>query len=295
MGDFPNLAKVSGYRARVNQAIDHVTRHLAEPLRLDDVAKAASFSPFHFHRIFKAELGETLNDFVKRVRLERAVQVMARRPEASLTDIALACGFSSSSDFSRTFKARYGVAPRAFDVDEHRETMKQAAGFPAPATGASFEVTLVTLPPRRVAYLRVLDPYRGGVPKACAALVSWATARGLERNQWLGYQWEDPEVVPLDQCRYDVAVVVPDEVVASDEVTIGALPELRVAEIAVEGDISLELAAFEFLYRQWLPESGYVPDHQPCFEAWNGLPYQQGMERFSLRVQLPVVPADQPL
>jgi AraC family transcriptional regulator len=61
------------YAERVNLAIDHVVRHLGEPLRLADVARAARLSPFHFHRVFQVLVGETLTEFVKRLRLERAL------------------------------------------------------------------------------------------------------------------------------------------------------------------------------------------------------------------------------
>ena len=71
MGDLPDLANLD-YVQRVNRAIDHVTRNLAQPLQLEDVAKVAAFSTFHLHRIFRALVGETLLEFVKRTRLERA-------------------------------------------------------------------------------------------------------------------------------------------------------------------------------------------------------------------------------
>jgi AraC family transcriptional regulator len=50
MHDLPNVANLD-YVHRVNRAIDHITRHLAEPLPLDEVARVACFSPYHFHRI----------------------------------------------------------------------------------------------------------------------------------------------------------------------------------------------------------------------------------------------------
>ena len=49
-------------------------------MRLEDVARVACFSPFHFHRIFRALVGETLGAFIKRVRLERAVYLLSHRP-----------------------------------------------------------------------------------------------------------------------------------------------------------------------------------------------------------------------
>ena len=102
------------YVERVNRAIDHVVCNLAHPLSLEELAQTAGFSPFHFHRVFKAFLGETLNQFVKRQRLERALFLMSHAPRRSLTDVALDCGFSSSSDFSRSFKQHYGLPPASF-------------------------------------------------------------------------------------------------------------------------------------------------------------------------------------
>lgn len=66
------------YVERVNLAIDHVLAHLDSPLRLTDVARAASLSPFHFHRVFQMIVGETLADFVKRQRLDKALFQMSQ-------------------------------------------------------------------------------------------------------------------------------------------------------------------------------------------------------------------------
>ena len=113
------------YVEHVNRAIDHIVRNLAESLRLEEVSEAAGFSPFHFHRVFKSLLGETLNQFVKRLRLERALYLMSHAPNRSLTDVALDCGFSSSSDFSRSFKQCYGAAPSVFDLETFRNSRRE--------------------------------------------------------------------------------------------------------------------------------------------------------------------------
>lgn len=308
MAGLPNLANPE-YVDRVNRAIDYVTEHLAGPLRLEDVARAACFSPYHFHRIFQSAMQETLASFVKRVRLERALYLLSHRSGASLTDIALACGFSSSSDFSRSFRAAYGVAPRQFDVERFRQTHRDAiqaaltapaerhrlARLPAGANPDGFTTAVRSLPERHVAYIRVHRPYEGDhVWQAIQRLLAWAEARGLADGQWLGYQWEDPEVVPLDKCRYDVGLEVPDTVRADGEVSRASFAPCLVAEVEIAGPIDLEMRALDWLYRTWLPESGYAPAHQPGFEAWNGRPFAHGMEHFELRLQLPVVDAREP-
>lgn len=136
MGDLPNLAKVD-YVDRVNRAIDHVTRNLSQPLKLEDVAKVACFSPYHFHRIFRALVGETLHDFVKRVRLDRALHLISHSDRPSLTQVALACGFSSSSDFSRSFRERFGVSPREFDIESFRRAQRDRLIDAMPAATGS--------------------------------------------------------------------------------------------------------------------------------------------------------------
>jgi AraC family transcriptional regulator len=64
-----------------------------------------------------------------------------------------------------------------------------------------------------------------------------------------------------------------------------------VAEVVVSGDIALEARAIDWLYKTWLPGSGYVPDHQPAFEAWIGRPFAHGNEHFELACQLPIKPS----
>ena len=287
MGDLPDLAN-RDYVQRVNRAIDHVTRNLAQRLPLEEVARVAAFSPFHFHRIFRAMVGETLLEFIKRTRLERALFLMSH-DRRSLTDIALEVGFNSSSDFSRSFKARFGVSPRQFDLTQWRATHGQQLGLAPKVSDERFTVKVRELPARRVAYLRVFRPYEpGNVKRGVATMVAWAQARGLAGGQWLGYQWEETDLVPLDKCRYDLGVEVPEGAALDEEVSEQRFPSMTVVELAMNGDVALETRAFDWLYGVWLPKSGYSPAHQPAFEAFDGLPYAHGDEQFSLRIQLAI-------
>lgn len=300
-----DAAPPADYVERVNRAIDHVVSDLRRPLKLADVARAAHFSPCHFHRIFKSVVGETLHDFVTRQRLERALFLMSHAPGRSLTDVALDCGFASSSDFSRSFKRRHGVPPSAFDVaafrDERRAEFdrvvaEQTEGFTiGPLTPGEnpdgFEVRLRRLPARTVAYRRVLDSFRdGAAAAACAQLVAWAEARDLADGQWLGYMWDDPEIVALADCRYDVAVEV-DDVQPEGDVGRYDFGPMQVAEVAVSGDLARVQRALDWLWKTWLPHSGYVPDELPAFEAWVGRPFAHGDRHFEIACQVPVVRA----
>lgn len=299
------------YVERVNLAIDHVVTHLGQPLRLADVSRAAMLSPFHFHRVFQSMVGVTLTEFVKRARLDRALSLMAfsparRRGQGSLTTVALASGFSSPSDFSRCFKQRFGVPPSRFDVKQWRDAhAAELAALVAEATGRDtrrlhldrlslarnpdrFKVKLRELPARSVAYIRVRNPYGGdGVVRAVHRLIAWAQRHGLADGQWLGYQWENPEITRLAECQYQVAVEA-EHFTPRGEVGCFKFPRMTVAQIEIRGGLDLELRALQWLYGTWLPSSSYVPDDHPAFEAWIGRPFAHGMEHFEIYVQVPV-------
>ena len=82
-------------------------------LSIDEVAKSAAMSRFHFIRQFKAVFGETPVQFRTRTRLEQAKHLLVQGEE-SITDICMAVGFSSLGSFSSLFSRRFGRAPSLY-------------------------------------------------------------------------------------------------------------------------------------------------------------------------------------
>src|SRR5687768_9925011 len=100
-------AQENVYIQRINAVIGYVRENLNDDLSLDTLARVAGFSPFHFHRLFKSITGETINEIVIRLRLERAVMLLRSTPNLSVTQAAFDCGFKSAPVFSRAFKKQY--------------------------------------------------------------------------------------------------------------------------------------------------------------------------------------------
>lgn len=91
-----------------------MAEHIEDPLPLDDLARAAGFSRRHVERLFVSVLGETPGDYYRGLRLDRGRNLLSTT-NMSLIDVALACGFGSVAHFSKSFKARFGVAPTKFN------------------------------------------------------------------------------------------------------------------------------------------------------------------------------------
>ncbi len=60
------------YISRINRVMDYIEVNIVQDLSLENLAEVANFSRFHFHRIFRAMVGETLHQFIQRIRLEKA-------------------------------------------------------------------------------------------------------------------------------------------------------------------------------------------------------------------------------
>jgi AraC family transcriptional regulator len=93
--------------------VEERMRDLENDLSLEALAKESGYSPIHFSRMFRAATGHTPHNYVVRLRVERARQLLANSPR-SLSEIALECGFSSHSHMTRTFHELVGTTPSTY-------------------------------------------------------------------------------------------------------------------------------------------------------------------------------------
>ena len=100
-------------RRRAVEAAVWLDAHAHESVDLDRTSREAGVSPYHFLRLFTRVVGVTPHQYLVRVRLRRAAQLLSDN-DHSVTDIALDVGFGDVSNFVRTFHRAAGVSPRRF-------------------------------------------------------------------------------------------------------------------------------------------------------------------------------------
>jgi AraC-like DNA-binding protein len=105
----------AGAEARVTQAVRRMERHPEDSYPLEILAREARLSPYHFLRTFEARTGATPHQYLLRLRL-RCAALRLSAESTKIVDIALDCGFGDVSNFTRTFRAEFGVSPRAYRV-----------------------------------------------------------------------------------------------------------------------------------------------------------------------------------
>jgi AraC-like DNA-binding protein len=98
---------------RLVRARDFLAAGYAHPIRLDEAARAACLSPFHFQRLFVRAFGESPHEFVTRLRMDRACRLL-ETAEMPVTEICLEIGYASLGTFSARFAERMGQSPSQY-------------------------------------------------------------------------------------------------------------------------------------------------------------------------------------
>lgn len=309
------------YRQRIDRVLDHIAEHPDGDLSVATLAGIAYFSPFHFHRVFHAVVGEPVNGYVRRVRLERAARLMKASPRRRLTEVALASGFAGLAEFSRAFKAHFGMSPSRWDRKSPFEG-SQFSTAPEMFSSLSAEeleaehkakrrgVRLTSLPSWRFAYVRIQNSYANQeLVTVYQSLVAWLRERGTDFQDivMVGMSMDDPTVTPGPQCRYDMGVAFPvapeglfkeifrargrrPSQVPSPEMkecdrygfSLRDFEPCTVAAVRCIGDLSAVDRAWQHLYGVWLPRRGYDLVDLPGMEMFVRIPEEIGWETFDL-------------
>jgi transcriptional regulator GlxA family with amidase domain len=114
----PEVDRISN-RLEIDKAIEYLYSNLDKKITVEKLAKIACMSPSHFFRVFKKEIGQPPQDYLNKVRM-KMVKNLLKEPDRSITEIALDCGFGSSSYFSACFKKAFNTTP-----SDYKKTFKK--------------------------------------------------------------------------------------------------------------------------------------------------------------------------
>lgn len=103
-------------RFEVDRAIAYMNKHFSEKIAIDRIADTVNLSASHFTKLFKSVTGETPMDYLNMLRLQKARKMLMNN-DGNITEIAILCGFNSSSYFSTCFLEKYKTTPSAFRLN----------------------------------------------------------------------------------------------------------------------------------------------------------------------------------
>jgi AraC family transcriptional regulator len=292
------------YKECVLRALVYIQRHLDEAIELTDLARVAHFSPYHFHRLFRGIVGESVMEHVRRLRLERAAQRLKLTGEP-VTRIAFEAGYETHEAFSRAFRTMFGQSPSQFRATRRPllvPAVSSRVHFTADGTVEDFEpncqrdaldIRVERIDPLRVAFIRHVGPY-DQVGAAWGRLMSWAAQLDLLRERpksgprSLGLVLDDPDVTAPEKLRYDACLVIKDCRAADGEVGIQEISGGDFAVATHRGPYDELGNTYARFLGQWLPANGREPKSAPAFEVYRNAPADTAPADLLTEIYLPL-------
>ena len=267
------------FKNSINRIYDTIELHLCDEISIEQLANIAGFSMFHFQRRFKREIGITIHQFIRHIRLVSAAKRMVSSEE-NITQIAYACGYHTLQSFSREFNKEFGISPRDFRTRgeiqwiSYREQLlrTQAEG------NSSLFPRILYLPERMLYYVC----QRGGTgtnaispaQEAFAMLQNWLDTFAYVENvkDWVGQLPDEPDTTPPDTQRFHAGVIFQDGFVpvhtAAARMDHSVIPAGRWAVFRVKGPYEQLWQTWSAIYRDWLPSSGFSLGHASPYEVY---------------------------
>jgi AraC family transcriptional regulator len=297
------------YINRINRVWDYVEANLDKELSLETLSEIALFSPFHFHRIFYAFTGETLNDFVKRKRVEKAASLLINNPEDPISNIAYYCGFNSVSVFCRNFKSHFGQSAQEFrkmyfdPISKNRQS-ESKNGQPTPI-GHNYvcnveslkkiimnkKIEIKEMPAMNLVYCRHMGSF-DKIGETYGKLMQWAGPRGLLSRpdvKTVTVYHDDPNITEIKNVRQSACITVDSPVKTEGEFGNLAIP----AGKYVVGSFEIDATQFTESWNSvcvWLSESGYQPDDKNPYELYHNNHEEHPENKFIVDICIPVKP-----
>ena len=293
------------YKKRVCAAMNYISHNLDKELTLEEIAKEATFSPYHFHRIFKAVTGETITEFIKRLRLEKAACTLSMNNIIDITKVALDCNFSSSQNFAKAFRNHFGMSPSEFRRQNNKTYIPDSETSlffnPNNASNTIFNnaldfekklkmnVETRNLQESKIAYVRKVGKYcKETCEPAFQEITSWAIARGLNNTEkFIAIYWDNPEITPPEKCRMDACITIPTDFEINNSMNVQVIASGTYAIFHYEiFDTEFQEAWCDSF--KWLIENEYECDDRIFYEQYNNNPSEHPEGKFIIDICIPL-------
>lgn len=196
------------YIQSVCKVILYIEQNYTEDLNLEELSKVASFSKYHFHRIFKSIVGENLSDYIRRVRLSSTT--LKFKTNQKITKIAIDSGYETNASFSKAFKKHFGITPKEFSKNAK---IKQG--------NKMLEPKIIEMKDIEILFVRKVGEYQKAAQDAWEVLMPFAYEKKMkekknimgEKAMMFGIGHDNPHHTEVDKLRYDACISWDDKTV----------------------------------------------------------------------------------
>ncbi len=276
------------YNKAINQSIDYINGHLDESIDLKKIAGVANVSEFHFHRIFKAYIGESVGTYISRLRLENAAQKL-QITDFTLTEIAEKTGYQSQYSLSKAFKKHFGVTPSAF---KNIQTYFSSQISKTEHEPLELHPNIVHIDNKNLVYIRIIAKYGSELDYRTAWKKLWQYAKQInivnEKNEFIGLSFDDPNITKPEQCRFYACISTDKSIKPEAEFGVRSIKNGKFAVFTHKGAYSGLNRLYQSIYLDWLPNTNEKLRHSMPFEKYLNNPDKVKEDDLLTEIYMPI-------
>lgn len=238
------------YLEAINRAIVFIETNMTENISLEEIAEYAFLSKYHFHRIFKSIIGNTVKQYQTRLRLEKSA-LLLRNSAETINQIAYQCGYNSPETFTRAFQNYFSLSPSLFRENSkiaihQKQEIYQQLSFESLNLGAPKIVEVSDL---HLAYIRHFGSYEK-VAKSFQNLMFWATKNLILKLKptTLGIIHDDPQLTEEIKLRFDACILLTKEIKPQGEIGYKKVKGGKFAVFRYQGSYESFYTVYDYLY-----------------------------------------------
>ena len=281
------LTTSEDYKRRIDLIINYVREHLDSPIDLGTLAELSAFSPFHFHRITKAYLGEPIGAFIVRTKVETAAKLL-RYSDMNISDIAYKVGYDTPSSLSKAFVKIFKISPTNYRITKNYDIMTERL--------AKQDVKLsrgkvVELDPKTVLFISATGMYDPNVFQSSYQQM-WEEVKrqgiysaGIEH---IGLYYNNPEITEDINIKYDICLRVCKPVEPNGNIGVKEIAGGKYAIFTYIGEYNKVGRAYDKIYGELLSKGGFELRGNYCFEKYVSDPRRTTPEKLKTEIYIPI-------
>ncbi len=278
---------IEEYKKQINIIIEYINNHLDEPVELGKLAEISHFSPYHFHRITRAFMGEPIGAYVIRVRLETAAKLI-RYTDLPVSDIAYRVGYDAPASLSKAFKQQYGISPMEYRTNKEFTIMQtEKKDIQLKIKGPK----VMNTPAKKALYINLSGKY-GSLDFSGSWQRLWQFVKehklfsmGMEH---IAIYYDDPKVTESEKLRTDICLTIKKEAKPQGDIGIKEIKGGKFAMFLYQGTYNNLDAVYDKIYSELLPEKDLRLRDYHCFEKYLNHPDKTKPEKLKTEIYIPV-------
>jgi len=255
------------HNERMNKVVEYIENNLDLETDVSHLSSIAFYSEFHFHRLFRLYVGESVLSYKKRLLLERSIKQLSYTDD-NITEIAFKSGYDNQSSFNKAFKKQFSYTPS--QVRKQMVSINISNIHVNIIEGKKMKPEIENIEDIPVICARGKGEYREASAEAWGKIMKFTYSNKLMNKsvKLIGISHDDPNITEDSHIRYDACLNITPDISNEENIQTRTISGGKYAIFTHKGAYDQLNNTYGYIFNDWLPENGNSLRDEPCFEIY---------------------------